>query len=378
MTTFRAKLALAVGAIAASAVAFAADSIVYVGTYTRNTSKGIYAFRLSDADGRLTPLGLAVETPSPSFLAIHPSGKYLYAVNEINQFQGQRAGSVTAFAISPSGDGKLTQINAVSTKGTGPCHISIDPKGKTALIANYGGGSIASYGIEADGRLTEAVSFVQHAGASVSPRQKEPHAHSINIDAKRKRAAVADLGLDKVLFYSLDAGKHALSTAPAVTVSLSPGSGPRHYAMHPKGKFAYVINELLLTVTALDLRANPPSVFQSISTLPEKVEPGYSTAEVVVHPSGKFLYGSNRGHNTIAAFSIDSKTGRLTAIGHTPTQGKTPRNFAIDPSGKFLLAANQDTGNVVVFRIGLDGKLTSTGHSVDAGIPVCVRFLKGK
>jgi 6-phosphogluconolactonase len=378
MTTFRARLALTLGAIAASAFAFAADPIVYIGTYTRNSSKGIYAFRLSEADGKLTPLGLAAETPSPSFLAIHPSGKYLYAVNEINQFQGQRAGSVTAFSISPAGDGKLTQLNAVSTKGTGPCHISIDPKGKTALIANYGGGSIASYGIGADGRLTEAVSFIQHTGSSVSPRQREPHAHSINVDAKRKRAAVADLGLDRLLFYSLDPGKHVLSNTPSVAVSLPPGSGPRHYAMHPNRKFGYVINEMLLTVAAVDLRANPPAIFQSISTLPGKIEQGYSTAEVVVHPSGKFLYGSNRGHNTIAAFSIDSKTGRLTAIGHTSTEGKTPRNFAIDPSGKFLLAANQDSGNVVVFRIGSDGKLTSTGHSVEAGIPVCVRFLKVK
>lgn len=352
----------------------AADPLVYIGTYTRNKSKGIYAFRLSEADGKLTPLGLAAETTSPSFLALHPTGKFLYAVNEVGEFKGEKAGSVSAFSVDRA-TGKLTLLNVVSSKGGGPCHISIDPSGKTALIANYGGGSIASYAIDDNGRLSEAVTFIQHKGSSVNPaRQREPHAHSINIDARRKRAVVADLGLDKLFFYNLDADKHTLTEG--ISINLPPGSGPRHYAAHPNGRYGYVINEMLLTIAAVDLTRTPPAIFQSVSTIPEKVQPSYSTAEVVVHPNGKFLYGSNRGHDTIAAFSVDPKTGKLTAIGHTSTQGKTPRNFAIDPTGRFLIAANQDSDNIVVFRIEADGTLTPNGTSVEVGMPVCIRFLK--
>lgn len=347
--------------------AFAADSLVYVGTYTRTTSKGIYAFRMSGSDGKLTPLGLAAESASPSYLALHPNGKYLYAVNETNN------GAVTSFSIDRA-TGKLTQLNAVSSKGGGPCHINIDPSGRTALIANYGGGSIASYGIGADGKLTEAVSFIQHSGSSVNPqRQREPHAHSIDVDPKRGLAIVADLGLDKLFFYKLDASKHTLSAAPAHTVSLPPGTGPRHFAMHPNGKYGYVIGEMLMTVTTVDLQGY--RVLDSVTTLPGPVGPGDSTAEIEAHRSGKFVFGSNRGHNTIAGFTVDPKKGTLKPNGHTSTQGKTPRNFAIDPSGNFLLAANQDSDSIVQFRIGPDGKLSPTGQTAEVGMPVCIRYL---
>jgi 6-phosphogluconolactonase len=352
----------------------AAESIVYIGTYTRKESKGIYAFRFDDQTGKLTPLGLAVETPSPSFLAIHPSGKFLYAVNEIDQFQGEKAGSITSFSIDRT-SGKLTQLNAVSSKGTGPCHLNVDAKGQTLLVANYGGGSVASYAIAADGKLSPAVSFIQHTGSSVNmQRQKEPHAHSINIDEKRKLAVVADLGLDKVLFYGLDAAKHSLSPAPKTTVSTAPGAGPRHFAFHPNGSHGYVINELQSTVSVIQL-GNTPKITQSVSTLPDGYQnPRTSTAEVRVHPSGKFLYGSNRGHDSIAVFSID-KTGNLTPLGHTPVQGKTPRNFMIDPSGKFLLVANQDSDTLVMFQIQPDGRLKPTNTTLNVSMPVCVRFV---
>ena len=355
--------------------AFAAESIVYVGTYTTKQSKGIYAFRFNDADGKMTPLGLMAETPSPSFLAFHPSGKFLYAVNEIDEFQGAKAGSVTAFLIDRK-TGKLTQLNAVSTKGTGPCHLSVDATGKTLLIANYGGGSIASYGIDAMGHLSEAVSFIQHTGSSIDKRrQGEPHAHSINVDPTNSFAVVADLGLDKVFFYKLDAAHHTLSPTPQMSVSTNPGAGPRHFAFHPNGKYGYVINEMQSTISMLSLGANP-KLGTSITTLPAGYQSlSTSTAEVRVHPSGKFLYGSNRGHNSIASFAVDPTNGTLKALGHTPVQGKTPRNFTLDPTGKFLLVANQDSDNLVLFQTEADGHLKSTGTVFEVSMPVCVRFL---
>lgn len=362
-TTGLAALTMAMG------TAMAAETLVFIGTYTRGESKGIYAFKMNDKTGALAPLGVVAETQSPSFLAIHPNGKYLYAVNETN------GGSVTAFEIDRA-TAKLKQLNAQPTKGGGPCFVSVDPTGSTVLIANYGGGSIASYGVKADGSLEGPVSFIQHEGSSVNPaRQKGPHAHSINIDAARKKAIVADLGLDKLFLYDLDAAGHKLGSR--TDVSLPPGSGPRHFAMHPNQKTGYVINEMLMTMSTVDFTANPPKILQTVSTLPagEKMDPKYSTAEVVVHPNGKTVYGSNRGHNTIARFDVQ-KDGTLKFVDVTSTNGKTPRNFAIAPGGKFLVAANQDSGNVVVFSIGANGKLSPTGVDVPAGIPVCVRFLR--
>jgi len=355
--------------------AIAAESIVYIGTYTRKESKGIYAFRFEDTTGKMTPLGLVAETPSPSFLAIHPSGKFLYAVNEVDQFEGEKSGSITAFSIDRA-SGKLTQLNAVSSKGRGPCHLNVDAKGQTLLVANYGGGSIASYGIGADGKLSAAVSSIQHTGSSVNKgRQSEPHAHSINIDEKRKLAVVADLGLDKVFFYGLDSVKHTLTATPKYSVSTNPGSGPRHFAFDPKGKYGYVINEMQSTVSVIELGGAEPRIGQSVSTLPTGYDnPRTSTAEVRVHPSGKFLYGSNRGHDSIAMFSID-KGGSLKTLGHAPVQGKTPRNFTVDPSGKFLLVANQDSDNLVLFQVQTDGILKPTGTNLPLSMPVCVRFL---
>jgi 6-phosphogluconolactonase len=258
--------------------------------------------------------------------------------------------------------------------------LVVDRTGKTVLVANYGGGSVAALPVDADGRLGKATSAIQHSGSSVdAQRQATPHAHSINVDPSNRFAVAADLGLDKLLIYRLDAAKGTLAPNDPPSASVAPGSGPRHFAFHPNGQFAYVINEMRCTVTAFafDSQRGALREIQTITTLPHEVKEGYSTAEVQVHPSGKFLYGSNRGHHSIAIFAIDSATGKLNAVGHQSTGGKTPRNFAIDPTGQFLLAENQDSDNIVVFRIDTKtGELKATGHVVDVPSPVCVKFLQ--
>jgi 6-phosphogluconolactonase len=352
---------------------------VYIGTYTSGgVSKGIYLMELDTTTGALTSKGLAAETKDPSFLAIHPSKKYLYAVGEVAEFQGKQTGAVTAFSIDQQ-TGKLTPLNAQSSGGTGPCHVVVDKEGRCALVANYGGGSVASLPIQQDGKLGEPASVIQHKGSSVNKsRQEAPHAHSINVDPANHFAFAADLGLDKVIVYKLDTAKGTLTPNEPPAALVAPGSGPRHFAFHPSGKYAYVINEMLCTVTAFsyDPEKGVLKEIQTITTLPHEVKAGYSTAEVVVHPSGKFLYGSNRGHHSIAVFSIDETTGKLTAAGHQGEGIKTPRNFNVDPTGKFLLVANQDGDSVVVFRIDPQtGALKPTGSPVAVPKPVCVRFL---
>ncbi|MHB1037225.1 MAG: lactonase family protein [Pirellulales bacterium] len=347
---------------------------VYVGTYTNSTSKGIYLYHLDLATGELAPGGLVAEMANPTFLAVHPSRPLLYAVNEIGNFKGKRAGGVAAMAIDPK-TGKLTLLNQQSSVGDGPCHLAIDRSGKQVVVANYGGGSVAVLPIREDGRLGEATSFVQHAGSSVNPRRQEgPHAHCATFDAAGRFVFVPDLGLDKVMTYRLDAAGKLTAGDPAFT-AIAAGSGPRHVAFHPDGRHAYVINELNSTMTALsyDAQRGVLKPLQTLSTLPAGFTKTSTCAEVVVHPSGRFVYGSNRGHDSIVIYAVDLKTGLLSLVGHEPTQGKTPRNFALDPAGKFLLAANQDGNNIVVFRIDVaTGKLRATGHAVSLGMPVCV------
>ena len=351
---------------------------VYFGTYTGAKSKGIYLSSLDLGTGKLTAPELAAEVKNPSFLAIHPGHRFLYAVGEIGDFGGKRAGAVSAFAIDAQ-SGKLALLNQQSSGGDGPCHLVVDKAGKNVLVANYGGGSVAALPLQADGKLGEASAFIQHKGASVNAqRQKEPHAHSINLDAANRFAVVGDLGLDKVLIYKFDSAKGTLTPNDPPATEVKPGSGPRHFAFHPSGRYAYVINEILCTVTAFayDSGRGVLQEVQTVPTLPGPVQPSYSTAEVQVHPSGKFLYGSNRGHDTIAAFGIDEKTGRLTYVEHEPTQGKVPRGFGIDPTGQFLLAANQNSDTVGVFRIDAKtGALNATGQILEVPAPVCVKFL---
>jgi len=355
---------------------------VYFGTYTGAKSKGIYFSRFKSDSGKLTEPQLATETRNPSFLAVHPTERFLYAVAEVSDAQGKRAGAVNAYAIEAK-TGKLTPLNQETSGGTGPCHVSVDASGKCATVANYGSGSIAALPIKADGSLGEATTIIQHAGSSVNPqRQAGPHAHFICPSPDNRFALTADLGLDKVLVYQLDAAAAKLTTNHPPFAVVARGAGPRHLAFHPNGKFVYVINEMALTVTTLSYDAARAALFeeQTISTLPA----GYtaterdSGAEIAVHPSGKFVYASNRGHDSIAAFAVDAKTGKLTLIQNEPTQGKTPRHFAIDPSGNWLLAENQNSDSVCVFVIdAASGKLKPTGQTVTVGSPVCAVFVKG-
>jgi 6-phosphogluconolactonase len=351
----------------------------YIGTYTRKqSSKGIYAYRFDAAAGKLTPVGLAAESADPSFLAVHPSGKYLYAVNEVDNFDGIRSGAVSAFAIDRK-TGTLTLLNQRATGGAGPCHVSLDKTGKYVLVANYDGGSVAAFPVQDDGRLGATSGFVQHSGSSVNKeRQEGPHPHWIGASPDNRFVMVADLGLDEVLIYRFDETSGSLVPNDPPFVKLNPGSGPRHFAFHPNGKFAYVLTELDAKVTAFsyDHRNGSLSPLQSIATLPKDYSERKEAAELVVHPSGKFLYASNRaGQDSITVFKIDPGKGTLTLVRRLPTNGKTPRNFAIDPSGRFLLAANQESKNIVVFRVdAATGSLTPTGQVLDVPAPVCITF----
>ena len=355
--------------------------LVFLGTYTGPKSKGIYVSRLNLRNGALSAPELAGDSASPSFLALHPTRDFLYAVNEIGEFEGKSSGSVSAFAFDRK-SGKLTPLNRQPSGGGGPAHISLDSAGRNALVANYGGGSVEVLPIGPDGSLKPPSAFIQHTGSSKNPdRQKSPHAHSIDADPSDRHVYVADLGIDKVMIYSFNptTGTLAANTPPFAAVA--PGAGARHVALHPGGRFVYVINEIDCTVAAFtrDPATGGLTPLQTISTLPEgqAVAAGFSTAEVQVHPSGKFLYGSNRGHDSIVVFAIDQKTGRLTYVENQPTQGSTPRNFGIDPTGAYLLAANQRSDSVVVFRINADsGRLTPTGTKIDVGSPVCVKFVR--
>ncbi len=355
------------------------ELLVYVGTYTRGTkSTGIYRCKLNLNTGELQQLGVTSDVDNPSFLTIHPSGKLLYCVNEVGDFDGTSSGAVSAFAIS-SDDGSLRFLNQQSSGGAAPCHLVVDQTGRHILVANYSGGSVASLPIDPAGKLGEITTLIQHQGSSVTPRQQGPHAHSINLDSANRYAVAADLGLDKLLVYQFDAQQGTLSANATPGIAITPGSGPRHFTFHPNGRFGYVINEMALTVTALAYNAQRGvfSTLQTIGTVPDDVDrAGLSTAEIRVHPSGKFLYGSNRGHDSIAVFRITPESGRLALVEIEPTQGKTPRNFFIDPTGTFLLAENQSSGTIVVFRIDQEsGALTATGHSVAVPAPVCVRML---
>ncbi len=350
---------------------------VYVGTYTQGVSEGIYLLDFDASTGDLTLQGLAVATENPSFLAIHPDKAVLYAVGEMAGTSEHPGGTISAFAIDKV-TGLLKLINQESTIGTGPCHVCVAPSGRHVAAANYGGGSIALFPVEDDGSLNPASSFIQHEGSSVNPqRQEGPHAHSVTFDKAGRMLIAADLGLDKLMLYRYDAARGELTANNPPFARVAPGSGPRHVAIHPSGRFIYCVNEMGNTVTAFayDAESGAMQELQSIGTLPEGFDGDNTTAEIQVHPSGKFLYASNRGHDSIAVFAIDEDTGRLADIGHTPTGGHTPRSFNIDPSGRYLFAANQDTDNVVVFRIDPEhGTVAPTGRDVGIAAPVCVVF----
>jgi 6-phosphogluconolactonase len=357
--------------------------IFYVGTYTEDgsKSKGIYAYRFDAHTGQITSLGLAAETTNPSFVAPHPNGRFLYAVNEVGNYKGPNSGGVSAFSIDHA-TGKLTFLNEVASRGADPCYIIVDKTGKYVLVANYTGGSIAIFPALEDGKLGEASAFVQHTGHGTNPsRQEGPHAHSIDLSPDNHLAMVDDLGLDELLVYKFDSAKGSLTPNDPPFAKLDPGAGPRHFALHPSGKFGYVISEMQSTVTTF---SNDPATgtlhrLQTISALPKDFHGENDDAEIQMHPSGKFLYASNRGSDTIAVFAIDPSKGTLTPVEYTPTQGKIPRSFEIDPSGNFLFAANQKSDNIVVFRIDAKtGRLTPTGQVLNVASPVCVKFVKAQ
>ena len=356
-----------------SHAARADEGRVYFGTYTKaGGSEGIYTAGFDEGSGKLGEPVLAAKVASPSFLTIAPSGKTLYAVSETG---GSEGGRVTAFRILASG--LLEKLNDQSSGGDGPCHVSLSSDGKTLAVANYGGGSVASYRIGDDGALSAPVSMIQHTGSSVDPkRQKEPHAHSINFSPDGRFAYAADLGTDRIYLYAVDPATSALKRAGETVIT--PGSGPRHFGFRPDGQFAYVINEMTLKVNAfrVDAASGALTEVQSLSTLPEGTDPVGSTAEVVAHPSGKFLYGSNRGHDTLVVYAIDGATGQLTWVENEPIRGKTPRNFVVSPDGKWLLAAGQQSDSVTVFAIDArTGALEFADSQIKISSPVCIRFL---
>jgi 6-phosphogluconolactonase len=350
--------------------------LVYVGTYTDRSSKGIYGYRFDAATGEISDLGLAAESVSPSFLAAGTGGRFLYAVNETDSYRGQPTGSVSAFAVD-SATGKLSPLNQVSARGAGTTHITLDRSGKFVLVANYDSGSVAVFPVLPDGKLGAATAFVEHKGSSVDrERQAGPHAHEVAMSPDNRFALVADLGLDQIIVYPFDA-QHGTLGGPH-SVQSRPGSGTRNLVFHPSGKFLYVINEISSTITTYAYEANRGELraLQAVNTLPKDFQGANSTAEIQVDASGKFLYGSNRGADNVAVYAIDQGAGTLNNIEFVSTQGKTPRFFSLDPTGKWLFAANQESNSVVVFRVdGQTGHLAPAGKVLHVATPSCVIFV---
>lgn len=358
--------------------ASAADFLVYAGTYTRGTSKGIYAYRFDTAKGKLKPLGVAAETLNPSFLVDDPAHRFLFAVNE----GGRGGNTVSSFAIDAK-TGKLTPLNEVPSNGEGPCHLALDHTGRWLAVANYNNGTMALYPVHPDGRIGEAVRVEKHQGASVNPaRQKGPHAHEVVFSPDNRFLLLADLGLDKIFVYHFDAAKGTLTPNDPAFAQVPPGTGVRHMAFHPNGRILYAIEEMGSSITAFhyDPAKGVLHDFQNISTLPENFKGQSSGAEIAVNRKGTVVYASNRGDDTIAVFNVDPNRFTLTAVDHSPVLGKTPRHFALDPTGAYLFAANQDSNDITMFKVQAStGQLQPASRVVtDVTAPVCVLFVPAK
>lgn len=351
---------------------------LYVGTYTSGKSEGIYVYRMNTASGKLRHHATAKGVVNPSYLAVDARGRYLYAVNETEEFEGQRGGALSAFSIERE-SGELRLLNQQPTHGGAPCYVTVDKAGRFALVANYTGGNVSVLPIGRDGRLGAATDTVQHHGSSVNAeRQEGPHAHSIVLDAANRYAFAADLGTDKLMSYRFDARAGKLSPNVEPWFAAKPGAGPRHFTFHPDGKHAYLINELDSTLTAFAYTRSSGKLraIQTVPTLPENFSGENTCADVHVSASGRFLYGSNRGHDSIVVFRIEPGTGKLAYVEHVHTQGRTPRNFVLDPTGRFLLVANQNTDSIVVFSADpATGRLKPTKHKIEVPAPVCLKFL---
>lgn len=348
--------------------------LVFIGSYTTDGSKGIYVYRFQPTTGELVFTGETAAETNPSFVVVSPDKRTLYSVSETGKYEGKPSGAVSAWRLDAA-SGALTLLNRQATGGTSPCHLSVTADGRFAAAANYGSGTVCLLPLAADGSLLPGQS-VQHEGSGPHPRQKGPHAHSITPDPRTGRLYAADLGIDQIRLYDIVDGALRAAAPPALEVA--PGAGPRHLDFHANGRWLYVINELDNSITQFT-RADAASPFKlvgAVPTLPAGWVGESTCADIHIHPNGKLLFGSNRGHDSIVAYRIDPATGALSPIGHTPSGGQQPRNFAIDPSGRFLYAAHQRTGNVVGFRLDPEsGALAPLGVELKIPSVVCVRFL---
>ncbi len=363
-----------------AAQALADECLVYVGTYTGQGSEGIYAYRFDPATGDAVPLGLAAKTDRPSFLAAEPKGRFLYAANELETFGGEPSGALSVFSIDRA-SGRLTLLQQIPSGGVEPAYLSLDKTARFLLAANYDvksvrGGNSAVFPIGPDGRLGPRAAFVQEAGSGVDPvRQAGPHHHSIQTTPDNRFVLITDLGLDKLLVFRFDDRTGALTPASPGVVRADPRAGPRHIALAPSGKFVYVVNELSSTVAAFAVDPGPGTFVrtQTISTLPKGFAGTNTAAEIAVDAAGRFLYVSNRGDDSIAAFRIDGDNGCLTPVERVPAGGRTPRYFAIDPTGRWLFAANQGSDEIRLFKIDpSSGRLAATSRRWKVVTPVCV------
>lgn len=363
-------------ALSINTLARARELLVYVGTYTSGTkSEGIYLYRLDLSDGSLTRVGVTGGVSNPSHLTLDRARRFLYAVEETEEFEGAKSGAVSAFTIERT-DGSLRFVNRQPSMGGAPCYVTVDETGRFVLVANYLGGNVAVLPVKKGGGLDKATDVRQDSGSGpVRERQEGPHAHSVLLDASNRHAYSCDLGTDKVMVYDFDSRGGKLSPAKQPSVSLKPGAGPRHLTFDSTGQHVYVLNELDSTVTAF-ARVRTTGALRELKTypmLPADFKGENTGADIHLTPDGRFLYCSNRGHDSIATFRVDA--GELTPVGHTPTGGKTPRNFAVDPTGRFLLVANQRSDSVVTFRIDHStGALKSTGHTAEIPSPVCLKL----
>src|SRR4030095_12658281 len=351
--------------------------LLYVGTYTNGKSEGIYLYRLNRASGRLSHVNTTKGVVNPLFLTLAPGQRYLYAVNEIDSFAGKKSGAVSAFAINQR-NGELKLLNQQPSLGADPCYVHVNAAGKFVLIANYTGGNVTVFPVQPDGSLGQATDMKQAQGSSVNQeRHKGPPAHSIMLDSTNRFAYSCDLGTDRVMIFRFDSKKGKLLPVNPPWAQTRPGAGPPHLAFYPNGKYLCVLNELHSTVTTFerDSRTGNLRELQTLSTLPNDFKGENTGAYVHVSADGRFLYSSNRGHDSIACFKIDPRTGQLTFVAHESTGGKTPRNFAIDPTGAFLLVANQNSDNIVTLRRDrATGRLSGAGHVADVPSPVCLQF----
>lgn len=349
---------------------------LYVGTYTHgeSESKGIYLYKFDTHTGKASPLIQATESEDPSYLTISSDHKHLYAVQEVVDNQAENTGYVNAYAID-SQSGKLSFINKQKSEGGAPCYITVDEAKKNVLVGNYVGGNVAVLPLQEDGSLQEASDIKKHKGSSVNTaRQEAPHVHGVVLSPNNRYVYVPDLGIDQVVIYTFDSETSQLNYVDEA--KLRPGFGPRHFTFHPNQKFAYLVNELGHTITAFSHDRGHLKELQEVPTLPKSFQGNNSCADIHVSPSGRFLYASNRGHNSIVIYAIDPQEGTLSLVGHESTQGKTPRNFMIDPSGKYLLAANQASNSIVVFEIDpANGKLSANGEVIQAPSPVCLKMI---